>query len=263
MHKTHHTPLIASMFDRPLPPRQLRVFEKRQVLGDVHVLIASVPWRRTSLNRLLREVAAQQLRPAFVHLVLDGDDVPNAPLDVSPLDWDGLKVTIKTQHPARGAGARWSVIDEIPNDHVVMNLDDDVGLDSDYVGLHYEALKRADAVCSGGYTTDRKFIMCDNNHGYEGPIACLQAGAFSARVSKLRGLRDMPMAAELLGVLGDDEALLSAHLWKTGVVVNRVNAPVRFDPLGDDPRSQYLSLPGRILGLRSRLTAETGWPWRL
>jgi hypothetical protein len=195
--------------------------------------------------------------------VLDGDDIPNAALDLSPLDWDGLKVTMRVQHPARGAGSRWAVVDEIPDNHIVMNLDDDVGLVSDYIGLHYEALKRSDAVCSGGYTPDQKLIMCNVNHTYEGPITCLQAGAFSARASRLRGLRNVPTAAEMLGVRGDDEALIAAHLWRTGVVVNRVNSPVRFDPLGDDPRSQYISMPSRILRLRSRLTAETGWPWSL
>lgn len=241
-----------------------RTFEKWSVASDVHVLIANVPWRRSSLNALLSDVHNQTIRPAYVHLVLDGDDVPNTSLDLSSLDWDGLQVTIKVNHPGRGAGARWDVALGLPESHYIMNLDDDVRLSSDYIARHREALNKSDAVCSGGYPSgSNELIMCTQSHAYEGDISCLQAGAFSARASVLRGLRDMPMADEMLGLRGDDEGLIAAHLWRKGIAVKRVNVPVRFDPSAGDPRAQSFEMGSRILPLRRRLAAATGWPWRL
>ena len=252
-------PLRREALSRPLQPLVLSV----GVAADMHVLIASVPWRRVSLNRLLREVAAQSLLPSHVHLVLDGEGAPNALLDLSPLSWNGVQVTVRVQRPSRGAGSRWEVVDGIPDAHAICNLDDDVSIAPDYLAKHYAALRGVDAVCSGGYTTDQRFIMCTRTDiNYEGPITCLQAGAFSARARQLRGLREMPMANEFLGVLGDDEGLISAHLWRKGVEVRRVHAPVSFDPSGHDPRSQYNSAPKRITVLRDKLRAATGWAWR-
>jgi hypothetical protein len=233
-----------------------------RVATDVHVLIASVPWRRRSLNRLLRDVAAQSTLPAYVHLVLDGDGAPACELDISPLNWNGVEVSIRVQKPGRGAGSRWSIVDLIPDDHFVCNLDDDIGLPQNYIAMHRGALEKQDAVCSGGYTPDGHSIFCTRTDtDYEGPLSCLQAGAFSVRAARLRGLATMPMAAELLGVLGDDEALISAHLWKTGVEVRRVNMPVTFDPTAGDPRSQYAAAPRRIVPLRTELSRQTGWKW--
>jgi hypothetical protein len=232
------------------------------VAPEIHVLIGSVPWRRASLNRLLREVAAQALLPAFVHLVLDGEGTPNAALDLSPIAWGGVRVDVRVQRPSRGAGSRWHVVDEMPENHIVCNLDDDVGLHPNYLALHRAALQKSEAVCSGGYTVSGALLMCNRTDDpYEGEITCLQAGAFSARVKHLRGLRDMPLANEMLGVLGDDEGLIAAHLWKKGVPVKRVHAPVGFDASACDPRSQFIAGGTRILGLRTRLKAATGWPW--
>jgi len=232
-------------------------------MADMHVLIASVPWRRASLNRLIRDVAAQAYLPVCVHLVLDGDGPPNAILDTSPLTSKGVKVDVREQHPGRGAGSRWNVVDDLKDTDVICNLDDDIGLGSNhYLAVHYEALRSAGAVAAGGYTPEGRFIMCAwIGIDYEGPINCLQAGAFSARVGCLRGLRSMPMAAEMLGVLGDDEGLIAAHLWRAGVPVRRVNTPVGWDPSGSDPRSQYRNMPGRITRLRNALRVATGWPW--
>lgn len=235
------------------------------VVADLHVLVGSVPWRRASLNRLIRNIAVQTSLPAVVHLVLDGPDVPNAVLDVLPLTSRGVKVDIREQPVCQGAGSRWAVLDSLADTDIVCNLDDDVGLASNYyLAEHYAALRGCDAVCVGGYTPTGQFFMCTHaGVSYNGPINCLQAGAFSLRVRCLRGLRAMPMADEMLGVLGDDEGLIAAHLWKTGVVVRRVNTPVGFDSSAGDPRSQFLTRPERITMFRRRLRHLTGWPWGL
>lgn len=229
--------------------------------ADLHVLVASVPWRVSSLNALLHDVAAQTVLPMYVHLVLDGYGPGDALPSLDPLSWDGLRVTVNRQHPARGAGSRWDVAVAQPSDDILASLDDDVKIPRDYLARHLAAMGAHDAVASGGWGETGRHGLDDVRDSFEGPVVCLMAGASTFRVRCLRELRQVPLSDVTLGVQGDDEGLISAHLFRQGIVPHRVAVPVAFDPLAHDPRAQGPQRNGDVLRLRRALRDATGWPW--
>ncbi len=251
-----------ALCDEPAAPPEAPCEEPDSVTrSDVSMIIATVPWRAQSLNRLLREVAQQTIRPGHLHVLLDGHR-GSWPEGLRFVEWPGLTLHVHRVVPARGAGARWRLAETFCGGTIIVNLDDDIRISTRFVEKHVKAVERTGgAVSSGGYTASGRMIICTQQDPYDGPLLCAQTGAFSMLAADVRGLSLEPMADRLLGLLGDDEGLLSMHLWKSGVLISRVPETVGFDPSADDKRSQWGSAPGRCHKLRTALRELTGWPW--
>lgn len=98
--------------------------------GSVDVLLPTVPWRKKSCERLLREFAAQTRVPDRIHLLLDGYPDSLATPEIP----QELSVHIYRYNESQGAGNRWRVAERLaaPPEFIV-NFDDDMVIPPDYI----------------------------------------------------------------------------------------------------------------------------------
>lgn len=225
---------------------------------ELHVTVSTVPWRRASCERLLSMLSAQSVQMTRLHLILDGYGEESGPSQ------DAIRspVTIHRFPTLQGCGNRWRVaLAHVPPDALLVNVDDDVILPSDFLYAMQAAVEDRDvAVCCSGYVFAGQYMDCYQPGTY--PVLLAELGTFAIRAGLLRDLSAMPMADELLGVRGDDEGLLSACLWQRQIPITRIAVPgLGFDPSYADPRSLGASSGGRLHSFRQRLASLTGWPW--
>ena len=224
------------------------------------VLVATVPWRKASCDRLLEQIAEQDELPERVHLLLDGfsDDDPY------PFRPSSLTVSITHYDTAQGAGNRWRYVSQMPwQPDVLINLDDDTVIPKGFTRrMADEVRKTGDAVCASGYPREGGIYLIKDPHTCE--VVCVQTGFFACRTEALRGIDRQPQAEKFLGLLGDDEAFVSAHLWKNHVKMRKIWIPnLNFDKLSRDRRSQFRRKGGTIEGChahRAELGRIFGWP---
>lgn len=262
------------------------------------VLLATIPARRASCERLLQELTRQSRVPDGVILCLDG--YGDAPAPACPKVLPVADV-FRTAAPS-GPGQRWRVVREMmatgplppldldclaPED-ILICLDDDAELSGAprFIEALVDAVERdwASEVWAQDNTlfvgADRGSAAAAMGHTPYGHRAApgdtsrgrliLGCGCgLALRARHLEGLE--AFAAEVLaaggpdalGPCGDDQALVSAHLWRKGVpILHAATGPLSFFPgTQRDSQTRARKERGEDLQAQARAIARiTGWP---
>lgn len=230
---------------------------------EVHLVVATVEERRESCERLLVAVAAGTRAPDLAHLVLDG--YAGRPAPVAP---SALRVREWRTERRLGPGGRWRVAREVPPGTVLVVVDDDVvappGLVAALAGAvgPWAAAGAQGVTWSGGRATSEAAAGED--------LACAGACGFAVFAGDLDGLDELAAVVRAaggfdpLGDLGDDEALVCAHLWRRGIRIAHVPVPGLRTASGTQEQSQTCRRLRRGESLdeqRRVVRAATGWPW--
>jgi len=264
----------------------------------VVVLLATIPARRASCERLLAELPKQSRVPDAVILCLDGygDGAPELacplPRYLHRSEW-ALDRGLIDAVPA-GPGHRWRVAEDLATetttvhrgpparrtmqtfppvlgpDDIVVCLDDDADLAeaprflealavivetttcaAAAMGMTPEGLRAAPGDASRG----RLILGC-------GCGLALRAGHLAGLAALAAEVREAG-GPDLLGPCGDDQALVSAHLWRRGVpLLHAAVGPLRFAE-GTQAASQTRARQARGEDLQAQaqaLAQITGWP---
>jgi hypothetical protein len=230
-------------------------------------LVATIPARKISCTRVLAELSKQMVRkPDGVVLVLDGYGEEPAPACPLP-----IIATHRTDAPL-GAGNRWRVVAAglLPED-IIICVDDDVML----VQAPRFVDMVAKAVIDGGGAAA---AMGTGPDGRRAPPGNFSRGALlhgmgcglAMRAKHLDGLQafaDEVKAAggpDALGLLGDDDALISAFLWKTGVKILHAKTGNLYSAPQTRTTSAASARTAKGEDFHTQKTAikkVTGWPW--
>ena len=229
----------------------------------VVVLIATIPARRNSCERLLNELSKQSRPPDGVVLVLDGYGTLAAP--ASP-----LPVFIEARTDAlTGAGSRWRAALDLPAEDIVICLDDDIML----LEAHRLVQKLVEAVEKGGGAAA---VMGRASDGKAAPPGRFSRGnliyaagcGLTVRAKHLVALQEFSAEVQskggpnALGLLGDDDALVSAFLWKSGVPILHAAAGNIYAAPGMRTTSQTAARAKESPDAQKvAIKKATGWPW--
>lgn len=232
----------------------------------VLVLIATIPPRRHSCKRLLSELAKQTRKPDGVVLCLDGYG-QYMPEPVCPLP----VYAVYRSPQLSGAGHRWVMTAYVPQDDIVINLDDDCFTvrAPNLIKALAEAVEQGGAAAAMGKTRDGKRAPPGNRS--RGELIYAAGCGLAVRAGDLAGLhvfaREIREQAgfDPLGIRGDDDALVSAWLWKQGITIRHAATGVINAVAGTGASSQTRDklARGEDLSAQKRVIAAlTGWPWR-
>lgn len=231
----------------------------------VLALIATIPPRRHSCERLLRELTKQTRPPDGVVLCLDGygqSPQPACPLPV---------VAISRTPSLSGAGQRWIMAAYVPQDDILINIDDDCYTvrAPNLIKALTEAVEQGGAAAAMGKTiAGRRAPPGKHSHG---ALIYAAGCGLAVRASDLDGLhvfaREIREKAgfDPLGIRGDDDALLSAYFHVRGIPIRHVATGVINAVAGTGASSQTRDklARGEDLNAQKRVIAAlTGWPWR-
>jgi len=232
----------------------------------VVALLSTIPARRLSCERLLRELSAQRRKPDGVLLRLDGyaDTLaPRCPLPVV--------LEHRTPTPS-GAGGRWLLAAEaLPENCVAVNIDDDAVLTDapDFVGILAEAAEVAGgaAAAMGRTATGRAALPVGASRG-KLTYAC--GLGLTVRAGLLKNLRRFAASVaaaggpDALGLNGDDDALVSAYLWARGSSPAHAPPGNVYAAPGTRDSSQSAARAARGEppdAQKIAIKKITGWPW--
>lgn len=245
-------------------------------MSRVLALVPTIPPRRRSVTRLLAELAQQSRPPDGVLLCLDG--YGEAPAPPCPLPVVQLRTPVLS-----GPGAKWRVVQELratgpeppldidclAPDDVLVCIDDDTMLcQAPHFLRELVATMGAGAAAAMGRTPAGRFAPPGAVSG--GPLIYGCGCGLAVRVGHLAGLHDLAERVrraggpDALGPGGDDDALVSAHLWLQGVPILHAAAGNVFAAPGTQESSQTLVRQKRGGGLEDQKRAIariTGWPW--
>jgi hypothetical protein len=234
---------------------------------SIIALIATVPARRRSCERLLAELAKQTRPPDSVALVLDGYGNAPAPACSLPIVAESRTAELS------GAGNRWRVLHEwasagtIAADDIIACIDDDTILFEapQLIAKLVEAVEASGAAAPMGRTFDGK--AAPPGAWSRGDLMHAAGCGVTARAGVLAGVvafaNDTKTAGgpDALGPGGDDDAIVSAYLWKSGLAIKHaaVGGPVYTAPgivstfkRQNDPDAQ-----------KRAIAKVTGWPWKV
>lgn len=251
------------------------------------VLLATIPARRASCERLLAELARQSRPPDAVILCLDGyGDEPLRPSCPLP-------AFVATTPAPSGPGHRWRVAErlatETPDarptwcpsadpaapvlapDDVLLCIDDDADLSQ--VPRFLEALavilETSNAAAAAmGHTPGG--LRAPPGEVSRGRLLLACGCGLALRAGHLRGLQ--AFAAELcakgardpLGPGGDDQALVSCHLWRRGVPILHAAAGAFTFAAGTQRTSETSARQARgevtLHEQAQEIARLTGWP---
>lgn len=241
-----------------------------QQKSRVLVLLATIPARQQSCNRLLKELLVQKRVPDGIILVLDGYAALPGPT-VPP----GLSVVAEHRFAeARGAGARWQTLLKIPPEDIVVCLDDDTMLVEAplFIKRLVETVeKHGGAAAAMGRGVDNKPAPPDRRFS-RGELIHGAGMGLTVRAKYLRGLvqfaADVKAAGgpDCLAKLGDDDALVSAYLWKQGIKIHHAATGNVFAAPGTRTSSQTTARRAKHENLDAQklaLQKTVGWPWAL
>lgn len=238
--------------------------EKSRVL----ILLATIPARRGSVARLLNELVMQSKHPDGIVLVLDGYGdtmpAPESPFEV---------VATHRTNELSGAGNRWRAVKGLPPEDVIICIDDDtmLGKCPELVrNLAFMVQAKDSAAAIMGQDIAGKMAYpgtmvqrCD--------IICAAACGFAMKVKHLEGIEDYAAKVhaaggpDCLGVLGDDEALVSAFMWSKRIPIAHVLSGGITAAPGTRESSQTLARLKRHENFdvqRQLIRRVTGWPWK-
>ena len=237
--------------------------EKSRVL----ILLATIPARRASVTRLLNEFVMQTRHPDGIVLVLDGygdAQAPESPFHV---------VATHRTNELSGAGNRWRAVKDLLPEDIVICIDDDtmLGKASDLVrNLAFMVDSKDSAAAIMGQDLEGKMAY-PGTRVQRSNIICAAACGLAVKAKHLIGVEDFAAQVhaaggpDCLGVLGDDEALVSAFLWRNRIPIAHVLAgPITAAP-GTRESSQTLARLKKHENFdvqRQLIRKVTGWPWR-
>lgn len=238
----------------------------------VVVLVATIPPRRRSCERLLAELGRGTRRPDGVFLVLDGHE-ENAMMPDCPLPILGSAKSPKLS----GAGNRWRALADAYERGVLLEDDIVICLDDDIVTFEAPKLveRLAEKLEKGAGAAAAMGRRKDMRPAPPGPVSCgaLLYGAGCSITSRASTFAGVPaFAAEVkasggpdaLGVLGDDDALVSAFLWKKGIEILHAATGNIYPAPGTRTSSQTAARAlKRDDAERQKIAIGkiTGWPW--
>lgn len=198
------------------------------------LVIAAIPVRYENLHALIRDVLTQTRVVDEIVVFLNG-------WRGTRIDMDYGRVRLDVSPDPRGPGVRWRYLAqralEPDAPTTALSLDDDFRLDPTYVETTVAALEHSEAamVAWTGHPSARRYIGLETAPHLR-VLWTGGTGACAVRVSALAGLADHPLADELLGLHGDEEALLSLWLWQQQ---QRIVRPAGPPPIRDVPALQY------------------------
>jgi hypothetical protein len=236
---------------------------------SVVALLATIPRRRVAFEGLLKSLDVQTRRPDSLILMLDGygsEEPPRLP------EAFRNAVTVYSHNEYRGAGTRWRYVEDCAPEDIVVCVDDDVVLGPRFV----EAL-----VCSveqkQGAAAAMGKILFDGTRAPPGDYALgpLVHGAgcgLAARAKDFFGVGafhdNLPAiskdAPNFLGYCGDDDALVSAYLFKKGIPIHHAaTGNILWAPNTQAP-NERITRPDRVADPDAQkrwLRTYIGWPW--
>jgi hypothetical protein len=232
--------------------------------SKVHLLIATIPSRREACTKLLESIKLQTKQPDLVHLVLDGyGDQPAPPCDLPSKQYRTASLS--------GPGGRWRVVKDIDTEAILISIDDDIEIANDGKDLIsmlvHEVEETGHCVALIGVTVSGEF----GNMPTTEDLICVDAKVMACRAGDLHGVSRL--VAEVrekcgfdpVGDCGDDEAVVSAHLWREGVRMRRVFFPqIRLaDGTQVGSQTEKRRATGKPLWWQRHEVARiTGWPFR-
>ena len=234
----------------------------------VVALVATIPARCVLCRYLLAELAKQSRRPDALLLRLDGYGEMLAPVHSFSTVWESRSAV-----PA-GPGARWiAALDAgLDPDDIVVCVDDDAILIEAprFVAALVDAVESTDgAAAVMGKGVDGK-IAQPSAHS-RGRLIYAAGLGLTLRARHLVGLRELAaevLAADgpdMLGLYGDDDALVSAHLWKQGVSITHAAIGNVYQAPGSKATSHSLKRTARgekLYEQKHQLQHVTGWPFQ-
>jgi hypothetical protein len=238
-------------------------------MTTTHLLLATIPERRVQVEYLLAGVAQQSFVPDQVHLVLDsavgGNLLPTPQLPST------LAVTEYRMPTTGGPGGRWRVLPQVPPDAALLVLDDDQIFGAPNI---LETLIKS--IANGGAAAYRGTTHSGSGVSASGELLLsMGSGMMACWVADLQDL-DSTVAEirekcgfDPFGPLGDDEAVVSTHLWRKKIPMRATGPlPVYEAQGGTQVNSQFQRrlaasrLEGRSLfWQRQKIAKVTGWPW--
>lgn len=237
------------------------------------VLVATIPSRKFSCQRLLAELEQQTRRPDGVILRLDGYGQEPAPFSPFPI------VRQQSTYERGGPGQRWILAHDHwlslrgnghDADFIVINLDDDM--------FTRKAPRLIEALVAGVEEHGAAAAMGRTPDGGRAAPSKTSRGrliygagcALALRAEHLSGLgelRDRVIAAggrDPLGPCGDDDALVSALLWSKGIAIHHAATGVINSAAGtqtDSQTRQRMALREELDEQKRLIARLTGWPW--
>lgn len=234
-------------------------------MTTAYALIATIPARRPFCERLLRELARQSRKPDGVIFVLDGyGDLP-APACSLPVVREHRTAQLS------GAGQRWLRCGDLDPEDIIVNLDDDIvlaGAPSCFKTLADTAEQHKTAAAAMGRTARNK-VAPPGLLPYGALIHAAGCG-LTVRVKHLVGLQEFATSIKAqggpdgLGPGGDDDGLVSAYLWRSGVVITHAPTGNIFQAPGAQSGTTPAAKKARLENLalqKKSLKNLTGWPW--
>lgn len=242
-------------------------------MSRVLALIATIPSRRNSCERLLRELTKQTRQPDGVILRMDGYGATPAPVSPFPI------ICAERTHQASGPGPRWLLAWEYwrelrrhlgAEEPIIANLDDDVFTlkAPDLIKELVSGVEECGAAAAFGRTPDGK--RAPPGKFSRGHLIYGGGCGLSTRAGHLEGLRELAeqiraaCGFDPLGICGDDDALVSAHLDSKGIKIRHAPTGVincAAGTQGDSQTKQRLARREKLDEQKLAIAKHTGWRW--
>lgn len=226
------------------------------------VVISTYSPRRAWLRTLLNDLVLQTWLPESV-IVLDDPPHTAPPPEITDDLAQSFSYEIRKNAARSGPAERWRFIArELPDDAIVVALDDDVRLFPHYI-------EQSVRWCVGAHAAVSWWpLPPEARERYEPvvEIPMLAGGLTTLRASWLRGIEQAPGAAEHLAFEKHDDVFLSWFLWWRGIPILRPtdwSDLLELRPPEGETRTEPLfgdAFPARVLPQVEAL-ARTGWPW--
>jgi len=179
-----------------------------------HLVVVSVPWRRSSLERLLGALSTQSLQPASVTLLLQAYPKP-------PRLPQGLENRCAIHNLAHNVGpaVRWVwAARNLPPNAILAVLDDDFVPEPSYLAATTAPIREGRAHAAGWFGLDTAWHHYDAERELERDVELrvLAGGACAIRMAGLAGLLEHHLADLLSTTDGGDDLWTSAVLRRNG-----------------------------------------------
>ena len=220
-------------------------------MPEIHVVIASVPWREENLRGLISDLRQQSIIPASITVLLDG--YPTEGWVACPEDVQ----THEVYPSGTGIWFRWKYASTLRG--LVAFIDDDFRLGPGYLeSLHTCRKNHNDAVVSW-HAPDVAGYNFVSQHDKQ--VHLVGAGMCLFDPDQVRGMHEDP---EIQGLQCADEPFLAYWLWKAGIEMWRPGGPPQAQ---SDPEVSRTSRAKRYTGVVTRrfvidICLARGWPYR-